>query len=474
MKNKYITKLLYILQSFEYDSLKFYKYSFKLKIHSNKFKYKDKIKYTQKIKVLLTITLLLELVTFIYFVILFANFKIFNLISIIILLIILILIYEVLTPIYIIYSLSLIRPIENILKEKQIIKARKKVESIKNIKIITITGSYGKTSTTNFIKTLLSFDYKVFTPGKSINTILGISNEIEKNMKNDTEILVLEVGAYKIGEIKEVLQNFPSDISIITSIGTQHLEKFKSITNIIKAGTEIVDYSKEKSTIIAPIEIYEYPFEKYGVKIEFSKKKEYLKIKYNIVKIEKGIIYFKTNFSKETFHTTLLGYSMISNLSLAIKCAEIFNIKNIQGKINIIKPVKRRMEPIYINNVLYIDDTYNIGDESARSAITFLKDMKDKQIFKRIFVVTGGIVERGDESEKVNKEYGIFLSKNVDKVFIFNTPFKKYIKDGINKTETMTDIENYTEFEKYKKDFKVGDCILMQNEITDEYYFKSM
>jgi UDP-N-acetylmuramoyl-tripeptide--D-alanyl-D-alanine ligase len=341
------------------------------------------------------------------------------------------------------------------------------------LKVIAVIGSYGKTSTVNFIKTLLSFDYKVFTPGKSINTILGISQSINNNMDSNTEILLLEIGAYKVGEIKEVMKNFPSDISIITSFGTQHLERFKSTTNIIKAGIEVVDFAKKNAKIIAPKDIYNIPFEQYDIDIKFDENKEYITTSYKIDKIEGGVTYFKTNFSEDMFHTTLLGYSMISNLTLAIKTAELFNITNIQGKINIIKPTDRRMYPIYINDVLYIDDTYNIGEESAKSDINFIYDLKKKGIVKRIFVVTGGIVERGKESEKVNTEYGKFLSKIIDGVYIFNTPFKKYIKNGIKVLDKAVEIENYMDFEKYKKDFKKGDCILMQNEITDQYYFKS-
>ena len=470
MNNKYIIKLLYILQTFEYDLNSFSKYSIKPYIHTNKFKYKDQLVYTSKIKIILILTVILETLSSFALIL---SLRVNTVSKVILFILILLIIYQVLTPIYIALSTLLIYPTDKFIKDIQVRKARKKVGSIPNLKIIAVIGSYGKTSTVNFIKTLLSFDYKVFTPGKSINTILGISQQINSHMNKDTEILVLEVGAYKRGEIKEVIQNFPSDVSIITSFGTQHLERFKSTANIIKAGTEVADFAKKNAKIIAPEDIYNIPFENYGVDITFDESKEYIKTNYNIEKIEGGVIYFKTNFSKDLLHTTLLGYSMVSNLTLAIRCAEIFDVKNIQGKINLIKPTERRMYPIYINDVLYIDDTYNIGEESARSAINFVNDLKNKGIVKRIFVVTGGIVERGNESEKVNTDYGRFLSSIIDGVYIFNTPFKKFIKNGIDNLDKVIDTENYIDFEKYKKDFKKGDCIIMQNEITDQYYFKN-
>ncbi len=470
MNNKYIIKLLYILQTFEYDLNSFSKYSIRPQIHTNKFQYKDKLVYTPKIKILLILTLILEIFSSIE-ISFYINLNIID--KLILFVVILILIYEILTPFFIYFTTLLIYPVEYTIKNSQIRKAKKKVSTVPNLKVIAVIGSYGKTSTVNFIKTLLSFDYKVFTPGKSINTILGISQSINNNMDSNTEILLLEIGAYKVGEIKEVMKNFPSDISIITSFGTQHLERFKSTTNIIKAGIEVVDFAKKNAKIIAPKDIYNIPFEQYDIDIKFDENKEYITTSYKIDKIEGGVTYFKTNFSEDMFHTTLLGYSMISNLTLAIKTAELFNITNIQGKINIIKPTDRRMYPIYINDVLYIDDTYNIGEESAKSDINFIYDLKKKGIVKRIFVVTGGIVERGKESEKVNTEYGKFLSKIIDGVYIFNTPFKKYIKNGIKVLDKAVEIENYMDFEKYKKDFKKGDCILMQNEITDQYYFKS-
>ena len=424
-----------------------------------KYEYKEKIEYTIKIKALIIITLILQIFTISIFY--------FNIIYF---LIAIIFVY-ILTAYYILISYMILYPIDFILKKYIVYKAKRKISKIKDIKIIAITGSYGKTSTTNFIKTLLEKDYIVFSPGKSINTLLGISKKINDNLKNNTQILILEVGAYKRGEIREVMKNYPADISIITSIGTQHLERFKSITNIIKAGEEIIDYAKKDSIVIALKEIYDYPFSKYGVEIKFDKNKKYIKVEYDIKNFENKKTYFSIN--KNTYYTDLLGYAMIGNLSLAITCAEIFEIRNIQGKINLIEPSERRMYPILEEGILYIDDTYNIGEESAKKTLEYLNDMKIKNIYKRIFLVTGGIVERGKESESVNEKYGTLIESVVEKVFIFDTPYKKYIKYGIKNKSKIIEIKNYKEFEGYKKIFIKGDCILMQNEITDQYYFKN-
>lgn len=459
----------------EYNVIDFFKYALPKLYIGKKLQHKNSIQFTSKIKLLLTITILLELLTLIYFYInIFKNYS--EPYSIIIFLLIIIAIYQ-LSWIYVLISLLVIYPFQRSFEIRLIKKAVKKVNSIKDIKIIMVVGSYGKTSTTNFLNTLLSYDYKVFSPnkfseGRSINTIIGISQRILKDMDSHTEILLIEAGAYKIGEIREIAENFSPDVTIITSIGTQHLEKFKNIGNIIKAGKEAVDYSKTDATIIAPKDIYEYPFDKYDIQIEFSENKKYIKTEYKILDIKKNEIHFKVN--KDTFKTKLLGYSMISNLTLAIECAKLFNIKNIQGKINLISPTKRRMYPYEKDSITYIDDSYNIGEESAQSAIKFLKDMKDKNLYRNIYVATGGIVERGNESSLINKKYGELLDKSVDKILLYDSPFKNFIISGIKNKNKIINIKNIYDIENHKSEFNENGCVLIQNDITDEYYIKNL
>ncbi len=451
MYNSYY-KYLYILQLYEYDLYKFTLFVLRSGIFK-KYQFKDRLVYTSKIKTYFVITIILQILT-LYPIILSAK----NIIPIIVFIV---LIYF-LTPIYIILSSIILEPISFIIKSIIIQKAKRKVSRIKDLKIIAITGSYGKTSTTSFVYTLLQGDKKVFMPKSSINTILGIAKEINSKMPQDIEILLLEIGTYKKGDVAGVCKIFPPDISVIASIGTQHLERFKSMENIISAESENIKFAKPKSTVILPQDVYDIK------NIPKIHTKIYRIINPKIIDFKNFKTYFKKG--EKTYHTNLIGEGMISNLSIAIDIAELFNIPNIEGKLQLIKPVARRLSPYYERDILFIDDTYNIGIESATIAVNVLEFLKSKKVASRTIIVTGGIVERGSESKSVNEDYGKLLSK-IDIVFLFDTPYRKYIENGIKDKKKIVYVKNYEEFDNIKYTIlKKGDTVLMQNEITDLYY----
>jgi len=117
-----------------------------------------------------------------------------------------------------------------------------------NLKVIGITGSYGKTSTKEFLYQILRQKYKVLkTPG-SYNTLFGIYKVINHELDARYDFFICEMGAYKIGEIKELCDCVLPDFAILTGINEQHLERFGKIENTIKAKFEIVETLKDKAT----------------------------------------------------------------------------------------------------------------------------------------------------------------------------------------------------------------------------------
>ena len=109
-------------------------------------------------------------------------------------------------------------------------------------KIIGITGSYGKTTTKNFLRDILSLRYHTYATPKSYNTLMGISLAINRDLADDyrTEYFISEMGAYVEGEIERICQLTPPDIAIVTEIGPQHLERFGSLEKVKKAKYELV------------------------------------------------------------------------------------------------------------------------------------------------------------------------------------------------------------------------------------------
>ena len=132
---------------------------------------------------------------------------------------------------------------------KKFIKKAKAKLANSNIKVIAITGSYGKTSTKFILNSLLSEKYRVLTTPRSHNTPIGIALAVNSAELENYDIFIAEMGARHLGDIAELCEICPPDISLITGICGQHLETFGTFQNIVKAKGEILSYTKDRAVI---------------------------------------------------------------------------------------------------------------------------------------------------------------------------------------------------------------------------------
>ena len=118
--------------------------------------------------------------------------------------------------------------------------ASRKLKSHSLTDIIAITGSVGKTTTRAALQKVLSPHFKVHAPERSFNTLIGCTSTIMA-MPKETEILILEFGANKPGEIRELTEYFPPSIAILTAVAPVHLEGFGTVEGVLKEKMEITN-----------------------------------------------------------------------------------------------------------------------------------------------------------------------------------------------------------------------------------------
>ena len=119
--------------------------------------------------------------------------------------------------------------------------ARRILESMPGLTVIGITGSYGKTSTKNFLHSLLSVKYNVLMTPESYNTTMGVVRTVRERLRPTHQVFIVEMGAKNPGDIREICDLVRPKYGMITSIGEQHLETFKTLDNIIKTKFELAD-----------------------------------------------------------------------------------------------------------------------------------------------------------------------------------------------------------------------------------------
>ena len=119
-----------------------------------------------------------------------------------------------------------------------------------NLKIVGITGSYGKTSSKNILNDILNIKYNCLATPKSINTFNGIMITINNKLSKFEDVFVAEMGAYVKGEIHRLCKLVNPSYGIITSIGTAHLESFGSEENILNGKMELAEYLPSDGAVV--------------------------------------------------------------------------------------------------------------------------------------------------------------------------------------------------------------------------------
>ncbi len=319
-------------------------------------------------------------------------------------------------------------PIEFGVRRYYINDAKKILKNMPNLIVIGVTGSYGKTSVKNFLIKTLSAKYEVLTTPKNYNTTMGVVKTIREELKPIHQIFVCEMGATKLGDIKEICDIVNPKLGVITSIGPQHLESFKTIDNIIKTKFELYDSVNKNGGVTFLNYDNEYLSKQnrpncltYGINNE--------KLDYNAYNLKSSSQGLSFSIKNVDFKTKLIGRHNIVNITGAIAVANYLEIPldRIVSRVREIKSVEHRLQLIPKGNINIIDDAYNSNPVSSKSAINTLSEFEGTKI-----IVTPGLIELGGEEEKYNFEFGEYMCNVCDYIFLVNSTISKYVLNGIN------------------------------------------
>ena len=363
-------------------------------------------------------------------------------------------------------------PIEKLIRKKYINEAKKILKEMPNLLVIGITGSYGKTSMKNFLYNILIEKYEVLKTPKNYNTTMGVVKTIREELKATHQIFLCEMGATNVGDIKEICDIVKPKLGIITSIGPQHLESFKTIENIIKTKFELADSVKENNGTIFLNYDNEYIKDKqvqmkkitYGINND--------KLDYNSYNLESSSKGLRFKIKDSEFRTRLIGKHNIENITGAIAVADYLNvpINKIAVRIKEIQNVKHRLELVQRGNLTIIDDSYNANPVSSKSAVETLGEFKGIKV-----IVTPGLIELGKEQEKYNYEFGKYMTKFCDYIFLVGTDNYKSMLKGIEEKAFPKDKvfkvdlpqEAITKLLEWNLQDNV--IVLLENDLPDNY-----
>ena len=328
-------------------------------------------------------------------------------------------------------------PIERLVYNYYKKKAQNKLKSMPNLKIIGITGSYGKTSCKNILGEILNIKYNALPTPKNLNTYNGLIMTINNYMDKFTDIFIAEMGAYVKGEIAGLCRLVKPKYGILTTIGTAHLESFGSEQNIIDGKFELIEsLPKDGFAILNGDDSKQVNYKlKNNVKTIWIgiNNKEADVVADNIKCSSKGTnfdVKFKGESKAYHFETKLLGNHNVYNILSAIACGKEFGIdySDLQKAVKNVQPIEHRLQLKRVGNFNMIDNAYNSNPVGAKNALKVLNTMPGKKI-----VVTPGMIELGDKEDEYNRAFGQQMTElvDLDYAILIGEKKTKPIKEGL-------------------------------------------
>lgn len=375
----------------------------------------------------------------------------------------------IILPFIILLCNLILAPLEYLIRRKYIKIAKEKLDYINPIKI-GITGSYGKTTTKHFIYEFLKDNYQTTLSPKSYNTEMGLCKSIIENLNYLDEIYIAELGATSPCDIEKLTKLVNVDIGIITDIGIQHIETFKTIENILKTKLEILKSNNIKTLIINNdneyLSSYLYPQDINIIKVGTNSNSDI-----RIDNIKLGFEYNEFDIVLDKpYHvkTSIVGKHNIINITLAVTAAFYLgeDIQQLIEKTKQLKPVNNRLEIKKIENHLVIDNSFNSNFNGFINNIDLLNLSNRFKI-----VITPGLVELQNKGFEIHKEIANYLIKKVDFVYLISNTNTIYMKEEFLKNGFYNFImlDTFNEAYKLALSTKQQSTILIENDLTDYY-----
>jgi UDP-N-acetylmuramoyl-tripeptide--D-alanyl-D-alanine ligase len=381
----------------------------------------------------------------------------------------------------------LIYPLERTINGAYLFSAKKRIKTFQP-KVIGITGSYGKTSTKYILHQILSEKFNTLMTPDSYNTPMGICKVIRGELTAEHEIFIVEMGAYKRGDIRELCNLASPQIGILTAVGPQHLERFKSIENIAKTKYELIEslppdglavFNCDNEICAGLADKREHdgnPVRRYATEsfpVASSSERAELTTT-NIQHTDEGLTFtIHTSVGTTEIRTQLLGRHNVSNIlaatAVATECG--MTLEEIRVAIANVAPVPHRLQLTSSEgNVTIIDDSFNANPVGAKAALEVLTEIQGG---KKV-LVTPGMVELGEREYEENKRLGEHAADVCDLVILVGprrtTPILDGLKAAQYPSQQIIIALNLEEVKQHlATQVQAGDVVLFENDLPDNY-----
>jgi UDP-N-acetylmuramoyl-tripeptide--D-alanyl-D-alanine ligase len=319
-----------------------------------------------------------------------------------------------------------------------------------NIPVLAITGTNGKTTTKELLSAILAKKFKVHSTKGNLNNHIGVPVTI-LSAPAETEMMIIEMGANHIGEIRILCLIARPDYGIITNIGTAHIEGFGSAEGVIKAKTELYEYLRKVNGIVLYNDkdhlLTEKIFKNVNRAVPYS---DPTGVELLVEQIPSDLnLSLTATYQHHTYkiQTSFFGNYNLQNIKAAIAAGLFFEIemKDVVEAIENYQPGNNRSQIKITKNNTLICDSYNANPTSMHSV---LQSFAGIEAGKKLLIL-GDMLELGEKSEEEHAKVLTELqSQKLENSILVGPIFQKVTSE--NKFRSFPDVVKLKEFLKSK------------------------
>jgi UDP-N-acetylmuramoyl-tripeptide--D-alanyl-D-alanine ligase len=363
-------------------------------------------------------------------------------------------------------SLVLVGPLERRLAKPFLDSARAKIGKVRPT-VVAITGSYGKTTTKNYLAHLLAQTHTVMASPASFNNAMGLSRAVNEGLVPGTEVFVAEMGTYGAGEIAGLCEAFPPDIAVLTAIGEVHLQRMKTRAGVLKA--------KEEITVKAGIVVLNVDDDLLAALASRLSGKRVVRCSVLDTGADVAIVNDTLWVAGSPVGAANLPDSVHpANVACAVGAAVALgdDPAMLRPRLASLPNVAHRLEPLaQPNGSVILDDTYNSNPAGAAEAVRRAV-MLAARSGGRVHVVTPGMVELGKVQKVRNTELGTAIrDAGAATLVVVGATNGSALRAGAagGGTQIVSVPTRQEAVALIEKRSAPGDVVLFENDLPDHY-----